>query len=283
MGIKQTQQDMTRQGHADQLIDWFGQLSGAVVAFSGGVDSAVVAAAAHRALGKRALAVTATSPSVSAAQLEWARLTASEIGIRHVEVKTDEVQRLEYRENNARRCFFCKQTLYRRLGELAEREGWETLVSGTNLDDLGDYRPGIEAGRQAGVRAPLAELGLGKARVRELARNWQLSVWDLPAAPCLASRIAYGVEVTADRLKMVELAEAWFKERGFDEVRVRLHEGELARIEVPLRRLAEFFEGRLAEQTVKQLTTFGFRNVTLDLAGLRSGNLNQLIQIGELT
>lgn len=264
-----------------RLVRWFDQFRGVVVAFSGGVDSAVVAAAAHRALGERALAVTAVSPSVSSAQRQWAKRTADEIGIGHEEISTDEVLRDEYRENNSRRCFFCKQTLYETLARVAEQKNWETIVSGTNHDDLGDYRPGIEAGRLAGVRAPLVELELGKIEVRRLAKEWGLSVWDQPASPCLASRVAYGVEVTAERLEMIERAEAWFRARGFDELRVRLHEGELARIEVPVQRLGELTAGDSATQIVARLKEIGFRNVTLDLAGLRSGNLNQLIQIGE--
>lgn len=264
-----------------RLFDWFGSFRGVVVAFSGGVDSAVVAAAAHRALSERALAVTAVSPSVSWSQREWAKRTAAEIGIRHEEISTDEVSRDEYRQNNSRRCFFCKQTLYATLAKVAEQRGWETIVSGTNHDDLGDYRPGIEAGQLAGVRAPLVELGLGKADVRKFAKEWGLSVWDQPASPCLASRVAYGVEVTAERLAMIEQAEAWFRARGFEELRVRLHEGDLARIEVPLQRLGELTAGDSARQIVSRLSEIGFRNVTLDLAGLRSGNLNQLIQIGE--
>lgn len=265
---------------AGKLVEWFEQFSGVVVAFSGGVDSAVVAAAAFRALGQRALAVTSRSASVSAVQLDWAARTAAEIGVRHRVVGTDEVARDEYRENTSKRCFFCKQTLYGTLKHVAQEEGLAAIVSGTNFDDLGDYRPGIEAGRIEGVETPLADLGISKPAVRQLARLWKLSVWDQPASPCLASRVAYGVEVTEQRLEMIERGEAWLRERGFDELRVRLHSGELARIEVPLERLPELAGRELAQALVSTFRELGFRNVTLDLAGLRSGSLNELIQIG---
>lgn len=266
---------------AVKLVDWFDQFSGVVVAFSGGVDSGVVAAAAFKALGPRALAVTSRSASVSAAQLNWAEQTAAEIGIRHRVVATEEVSRDEYRENNSRRCFFCKQTLYGTLKRVAAEEGLDVIVSGTNADDLGDYRPGIEAGQMEHVRTPLADLGISKTTVRQLAKMWQLSVWDQPASPCLASRVAYGVEVTEQRLKMIESAEAWLRERGFDELRVRLHSGELARIELPLTELPKAVVPATSEALVKEFLRIGFRNVTLDLAGFRSGNLNELIQIGK--
>ena len=265
---------------AEQLIDRLRGSDACVVAFSGGVDSAVVAAAAQRALGPHALAVTAVSPSVSADQLATARRVAGEIGIAHREVATGEMDREEYRANDGRRCFWCKQTLYEALGRFCQATGGAAIVSGTNADDLGDYRPGIDAGRRAGVRMPLAELGIGKSQVRSLARLWQLTVWDAPAAPCLSSRIAYGVPVTEARLRMIEQAEAWLRQQaGLNTLRVRLHEGDLARIEVPVEQLGRLVSPPLWKETVEQLRQIGFRFVTLDLEGFRSGNLNQLVSI----
>lgn len=268
---------------AGLLVDFIRRFDGVVVAFSGGVDSAVVAAAAYRALGEKAIAVTAKSPSVAAVGLDWARRTADEIGIRHVVIGTTEVDRADYQANDAKRCFWCKQSLYAALHRIADEEGLSIILSGTNADDLGDYRPGIEAGQQAGVIAPLAECGIPKAMVRTIAKEWGLSVWDLPAAPCLASRIAYGVPVTAERLRSIEQAEDWLRQRGFDEMRVRLHEGGIARVEVPPDEVPRITAPPIWPEITEAFRAIGFRYVTLDLAGLRSGNLNDLIQIGSPT
>ena len=267
-------------GNSRSIQRWIVNCGKVIVAFSGGVDSAVVAAAAHRAVGINALAVTSQSASVPRWQAEAATKTAAEIGIRHMVVATDEVARPEYRQNTANRCFFCKETLYATLRQVAQREGIATILSGTNADDLGDHRPGLLAGHQAEVLTPLADLGFRKDVVRGIAKLWGLSVWDLPAGPCLASRIAYGVEVTPQRLRMIEMAEWWLRGRGFEELRVRLHAGGLARIEVPLDRIAELTVDHFAGEIVSEFKRIGFTNITLDLAGLRSGNLNGLIQLG---
>lgn len=264
---------------AERLVGFVGQFESVLVAFSGGVDSAVVAAAAVRALGPRALAVTAQSPSVAATALAGAQQTATEIGIRHVVVRTTEVDRSDYRANDGSRCFWCKQTLYDVLRQVASEHASAAILSGTNADDLGDHRPGIQAGREAGVLTPLADCGIAKPMVREIARSWGLSVWDLPAAPCLASRVAYGVTVTAERLHSIEQAEQWLRVRGFRDLRVRYHEGEIARIEVPLEELPRIAAPPILPEIHQAFRGFGFRYVTLDLGGLRSGNLNELIQI----
>ena len=198
-----------------------------VVAFSGGVDSSVVAAAAVRAKGTTAaIAVTARSPSVPEWQSRWAAKVAHEIGIEHRTIETQEFRRQDYQRNDLRRCFACKETLYASirdlLREIGEAFSGATIVSGTNADDLGDYRPGIEAGNIAGVQTPLADLGLTKRRVRALAESFGLSNFDLPASPCLASRVAYGVEITPQRLARIEAAEAWLRAQGFSDLRVPL-------------------------------------------------------------
>jgi pyridinium-3,5-biscarboxylic acid mononucleotide sulfurtransferase len=264
---------------ADRLIGAIAAHGRCIVAFSGGVDSAVVAAAAFRGLGTNATAVTGRSPSVSDYQLALARRVAGEIGIQHTVVETDEIERAEYVANDHGRCFWCKQTLYRTLDHLRRRAVTTPLLSGTNADDLGDFRPGIDAGKQAGVITPLADLGIDKAMVRQIARLWNLSVSETPASPCLASRIAYGLEVTPERLRMIESAEHWLREAGFSDCRVRFHEGELARIEVIIGELPRLLCEPLWGETVAFMKNLGFRFVTLDLEGLRSGNLNQLVTL----
>ncbi len=250
-----------------------------VVAFSGGVDSSVVAAAAYRVLGDRAVAVTGIGPAVSEADIKMARTVASAIGIRHVLVETNEIQDPNYRLNDGRRCFFCKSNLYARLRQWADEHGFETILSGTNADDLGDYRPGLEAAANFQVQAPLADLKIDKESVRELARLWTLPVADRPASPCLASRIAYGESVTEEKLSQLEKAERWLNEHGCVDVRVRLHPGELARIEVSIVDIERLCEPNLRSQMTTYFKALGFQFVTLDLTGRQSGSLNRLLPI----
>jgi uncharacterized protein len=200
------------------------------VAFSGGVDSAVVAYAAKHAKGDLAVAVTADSPSVPRAELADAKRLAQAIGIRHLVVATEEFDNPDYLKNDGRRCYFCKSELYSRIERLLPELGHPVVVSGANLDDLGDYRPGLTAASEKGVRHPLQEAGLTKADVRALARKWNLPVWDKPASPCLSSRIAPGLAVTPERTRRVEEAEAYLKSLGLRDCRVRYHEGDLARV-----------------------------------------------------
>lgn len=262
---------------ADHLIAWFNNHDAGhfVVALSGGVDSTVVLAAAARS-GKSVIGVTAISPAVPVWQVDMARSVADHIGVEHRTVTTNESERPEYQRNHSDRCFFCKQTLYHHLQPIAESMS-ATIVSGTNADDLGDHRPGIDAGRQAGVAMPLADLRIGKLGVRSIAATWRLPNADLPAAPCLASRIAYHVEVTPERLQRIERAEFWLRERGFSDLRVRLHADELARIEVPTAELPRVIDLVQTADLVATFRSWGFRYVSLDLAGLRSGNLNDVL------
>lgn len=262
---------------ADRLIATICQWDQVVVALSGGVDSSVVAAAAVRARPGKAIAVTADSPSVARWQLETAVRIANELSIEHHIVETSEVDKEPYRRNDRNRCFHCKQTLYDALDAIAQRFPAATLLSGTNADDLSDHRPGIQAGHAAGVCTPLADLGFGKQTVRNIASHFGLTNADLPASPCLASRIAYGTEVTPERLAMIEAAESWLRERGFFEFRVRLHADGLARIEVPreqLSRLIALDEHGNVSDAMREL---GFRYVTVDLQGFVSGSMNRVV------
>jgi len=244
---------------------------GVVVAFSGGVDSALVAAVAARALGDRALAVTAVSPSLPPGELEQARLVAAEIGIRHRSVRTDEVRREAYLANGPDRCYHCKTELYGVLGRVAADEGLPVVASGANADDLGDVRPGLAAAEEHGVRHPLIETGFTKLDIREASRELGLPTWDKPQSACLSSRIPFGVRITVEELSRVGRAERALKDLGFRQVRVRVH-GDVARVEVDPADMARLVERR--EEVAAALTALGFRFVTVDLEGFRSGSMN---------
>jgi uncharacterized protein len=263
----------------DHLLEVIRAMSSVAVAFSGGIDSTVVAKAAFLALDGRAVAVTADSPSVPRAEIEEASQLASLIGIRHVVVATEEFADADYIRNDGTRCYFCKSELYTRIETLLPDLGVAVICSGANLDDRGDYRPGLTAAAEHGIRHPLQEAGFTKAAVRELARAWGLPTWDKPAAPCLSSRLAPGVAVTPERTARVEGAEAFLKSLGLRECRVRLHDGELARIEVPPSELARLADPALRDDLVGRLKALGFAFVTLDLEGFRSGSLNTLVSL----
>ncbi len=259
----------------EALLDILRQGGRVAVAFSGGVDSAVVACAAQLACGEQAFAVTAVSPSLASGELDNAVDIARRIGIRHVVIDTQEFSQTGYIQNAGNRCYYCKTELYVRIEELAAREPFDMLVNGANADDLGDHRPGMIAATQHQVRSPLLEVGLTKAEVRELALEWNLPVWDKPASPCLSSRIAYGVEVTPERVARVDAAEVWLRDLlGIRELRVRLETNDLARIEVPVEAVARLSSDDLRLRTAAHLRSLGFRYVTIDLEGFRSGSLN---------
>ena len=263
----------------DRLLEVLRNLGSAVVAFSGGIDSTVVAQAAQLALSDRAIAITADSPSVPRADIADACHLAQRIGIRHRVVATAEFDDANYVRNDGSRCYFCKSELYSRLETLLPELGVSVICSGANLDDAGDYRPGLKAAAEHRVRHPLQEAGFTKADVRAMALAWGLPTWDKPASPCLSSRLAPGVEVTRERTARVEEAEKYLHALGYRECRVRLHEGELARIELPLGELLRLLEPTVHQELVQRLKELGFRYVTLDLEGFRSGNLNQLVSL----
>ena len=267
----------------DALLASLCQGGRVAVAFSGGVDSAVVAQAAYLACGESAFAITAVSPSLASGELENARVIARQIGIRHEVINTQEFAQPGYVANAGNRCYFCKTELYSQIEQIAERFPFDVLVNGANADDVGDHRPGMIAASEHQVRSPLLEAGLTKAEVRDLAREWGLPVWDKPASPCLSSRIAYGVEVTPERVARVDAAEVWLRDQlGIRELRVRLEANDLARIELPMDALPQLASDTLRERVATHLRSLGFRYVTLDLEGFRSGSLNAVLSDADL-
>ena len=263
----------------ERLLALLKSYESCAVAFSGGVDSAVVAKAARLALGDNAVAVTGTSAALAEGELNSAKELAQFIGMRHVVLSTEEFANPNYLANNADRCYHCKSELYSQLGNVSERLGVRVVVNGANADDLGDYRPGMRAADEHAVRSPLAECGFTKADVRALAADWNLPIAEKPATPCLSSRVAYGLQVTPERLTMVDRAEQLLRSLGFGELRVRYHADDMARIEVPVSQLSDLCEPAMNKVIVDELTRLGFKFVTLDLAGFRSGGFTKLVPI----
>ena len=255
------------------LHSWFVPLDGVVVAYSGGADSTLVAVVASRALGDRALAVTAVSPSLAPGEAEGAREVATQLGIRHRTVRTREVEKPAYLANGVDRCFHCKTELYNVLEAVAREAGADTVVSGANVDDLGDYRPGLKAADEHGVRHPLVEVGFSKIDVREAARQLGVPTWDKPASACLSSRFAYGVTISVEELSKVGRAERVLRELGFRQCRVRVH-GDVVRIEVEPGEVARLCEPATRDTVLAELRRLGYRYVTVDLEGFRSGSMN---------
>ncbi len=266
----------------DRLLQQLRSYGSCAVAFSAGVDSSVLAKAAQLALGDRAVAVTASSPSLASGELDQARALAEQMGIRHVVIETQELDRPGYAANEFDRCYHCKSELYGRLEDWIDRLGVQVVVNGANVDDLGDHRPGLRAAEERQVASPLADCGFHKNEIRELAAEWGLPVWDKPATPCLSSRIAYGEEVTEARLRMIDQAELWLRQQGFTVVRVRYHRGDVARIEVEASQLERLCQPDVRERLVRYLQSLGFQFVSVDLAGFRSGSLNTLVPVDQL-
>lgn len=260
-----------------RILQGYGRVA---VALSAGVDSTVVAKAARIACGENAVAVTAVSSSLAAGEEEQAVEMARQIGIRHQVVQTQEFSDPNYLQNPVNRCYYCKSELYTRLTELAPTLGVDVLANGANLDDRGDYRPGMQAAGEFQVRSPLIEAEFTKSDVRALAKLWDLPVWDKPATPCLSSRIAYGVEVTPERVRRIDDAEQFLRqELNLRELRVRCEANDLARIELPIDAIAQLTSPALRDKIRAKLHTLGFRYVTLDLDGFRSGSLNAVLPI----
>ncbi len=256
-----------------QLIEGMGKT---LIAYSGGVDSTFLAKAAYDALGRDAVAVTALSPTYPATELEEAKVYAAEIGIEHRLIETHELEKEEYAVNNPDRCFHCKKELFTEMQLIAQDEGFDTIVYGGIMDDLGDHRPGMEAADLLNARAPLLEAELQKQEIRQLSKELGLPTWNKPGGACLASRIPYGMRVTLEKLRQVDQAEHFLHKLGFRLVRVR-HHGDIARIEAPPEDLARLFADGAHTRIVEALKAIGFKYVALDMEGYRTGSLNETL------
>ena len=261
-----------------RLYQLLASYESALIAFSGGVDSAYLALAATRVLGRAALCVTADSPSYPEHHRQLALRIARECDLNHEVVRTGEMERPDYRANPVNRCYFCKHELYTTLARIARDRGCRVVVDGNNADDRGDYRPGRQAAREFGVGSPLDEADLTKADIRELARRAGLSTWDEPASACLSSRIPYHSEVTDEKLRRIEGAEAAIRELGFRVCRVR-HHGDEARVEVAQAELPRALQPEMSERIVRVLTGMGYSDVTIDPRGYRMGSLNEGVRL----
>lgn len=260
----------------EQLREIFRELESVIVAYSGGVDSSYVAYVANAELGPRAVCITGQSASLPAFQRTEIDRVVERFGFQHEVIQTDELDNPSYRANNSDRCFFCKDELYTKLETVARGRGIQTIVDGSTVDDLGDYRPGRRAAAQHAVRSPLIEVGLSKSEVRELSRRATLPTWDKPASPCLSSRIAYGTTVTIERLSKVDRGEEILREFGFREFRVRHHD-QLVRLEIATAEMDQILRKEVFEQLATRFRELGFKYVTLDLEGFRSGSMNEVL------
>ncbi|MBS3101162.1 ATP-dependent sacrificial sulfur transferase LarE [Candidatus Woesearchaeota archaeon] len=258
----------------EELVNSISRLGSAIVAFSGGVDSALVLKAAHDALGDKAVAVTADSPSLPRRELEETKNTARQIGARHLIIKTKETKNEDYLKNPGNRCYYCKSELYTKLKLVSEQLGVKNILNGTNFDDLGDYRPGLKAADESNVISPLKDAKITKNEVRQLAKYLGLEIWDKPSSPCLSSRVPYGSEITMEKLAMIEKAENFLKDFGIKELRVR-HFGSLARIEVnEADKSAINSNLQLIE---KKFNEIGFNEI--EISDFKSGNLNLVLNV----
>ena len=259
-----------------RLVEILQELGSVVVGFSGGVDSAYLAYVANRVLGDKALCVTAMSPSYPSFQLQETRDFAARYQLRHLEIQSEELDNPAYRENASNRCYFCKSDLFSKLQTVAEERGFNAILDGTNFDDLGDYRPGRKAAAETSVRSPLLEAQMTKLDIREMSRRAGLPTWDKPALPCLSSRFPYGVSISAEKLSVVDRGESLLRSFGFRVFRVRYHES-LVRLEFSPDELPMALNLTMAAILLKEFKGLGFKYVTVDLEGYRSGSLNEVL------
>lgn len=257
----------------DSLSETMRSMRSAIVAYSGGVDSTLVAVVAHENLGDRAIIVTANSASLAPSEFSELLKIAGELKFNHRVIYTKEVESSEYKANTSQRCYFCKEELYTELKKLAAKENIPWITNGTNVDDLGDFRPGIKAAKDFIIRSPLVEVGINKDEVRAIAKEINISNWDKPAQACLSSRVAYGIKITDSILNKISLAEEHVKGFGISQVRVR-HHGNLARIEVPEQQISILLDKDNNKNITERLKKLGYVYVTVDLQGFRSGSMN---------
>ena len=251
-----------------------------LVAFSGGVDSTFLLKVTHDVLKNRVAAATASSESYPASELEGARKIAGELGVKHFVIQTEELSNQDFAKNSSRRCYFCKMELFSRLRNLAEEQGLEYVVDASNYDDLTDFRPGMQAGQELGIKSPLQEVRLTKAEIRSLSHKMNLATWDKPALACLASRIPYGIKITRRKLKRVDEGERFLRSLGIRQLRIRDHDG-IARIEIAAEEMSLFWQKDMTGLVIDKLKELGYTYVTLDLEGYRSGSMNEVLKKGD--
>jgi uncharacterized protein len=275
-------QSLTAAQKEDRLVQILSGLESVIVGFSGGVDSAYLAHIANRTLGSRALCVTAISPSYPSFQKRETQDFVLKFNLNHLEIESEELDNPNYRENAPNRCYFCKSELFGKLEALARGRGYRWVIDGTNFDDLGDFRPGRKAATEHAIRSPLLEAGMTKVDIREMSRRNGLPTWDKPALPCLSSRFPYGTSISAEKLSVVDSGENILRDFGFRIFRVRYHE-ELVRLEFAPEELAKALNPTMAAILLKRFKELGFKYVTIDLEGYRSGSLNEVLPLYQLT